>query len=63
MVTLCDAMSLENTTLPSSRFELYFWTTPIIITTIVIAISNATTEPMTIPIIAPKATEHNKQNE
>lgn len=54
-------MPLENTTLPLSRFELYFRATRIIITTIAIAIIiTPTMTPMTIPIIAPTDTENNK---
>lgn len=57
-------MSLENTSLPSSRFELYFRTTITYIATAIatIIIITPTMTPKAIPI-SPTDTENNKQNE
>ena len=69
MVIAYNAVPLECTSLPSSRFEsfkralfLHFGTTHTHITSAITAaaISNPTMTPMTIPIIAPTDTEHNK---
>ena len=60
MVTLCDAVSLKNTTLHSLRFEfeLYFRnTTTTIVIAIIIIIITPTVTPMAI--IAPTDTENN----
>ena len=64
LATASNSMSLENTSLPSSRFELYFRTTITYIATAIatIIIITPTMTPKAIPI-SPTDTENNKQNE
>ena len=67
LATASNSMSLENTSLPSSRLELHFRTTiTYIVTTIATIIATIiitpTMTPKAIPIL-PTNTENNKQNE